>query len=323
MTPPSPASLNAAEVTVWTSPERASLAGELLDVMGGSVRPIGVGGARSGELDDLGKHLDCSAEDDLRKLLIERPAASLLVTSLQGASIADLQSAAQDGTKVICLEPLSVELDELGKLDSPSVPETITFAPAFLRSPGFLAAADPQESVPPPQLIRLTSLDRPTHGSLLARLLDAWITALEFTPMPETINASLTGPTSPIRQITGQLAAHARVANGSTVLIEASDTAASRRRELSVLSTESQLRVSDAEYELHQADGNILDASDTPEQQLSFVDLLAHHWRLLLDRPAPTAAPQRQALACVHACLLSARTGQPESPSNLLQLSRA
>ncbi|MBB6430893.1 hypothetical protein [Algisphaera agarilytica] len=323
MTPPTSASLNAAEVTVWTSPDRANLAGELLDVMGGSVRPIGVGGPRSGELDDLGKRLGCAAGNDLRKLLIERPAASLLVTSLQGASIADLQSAAQDGTKVVCLEPLSVELDELGKLEGPALPESVTFAPSFLRSPGFLAAADPQESVHPPQLIRLTSLGRPPHGSLLARLLDAWTTALEFTPMPETISASLTGPTSPIRQITGQLAAHARVANGNTVLIEASDTAASTRRELSVLSDEAQLRVSDGAYELHQSDGNILDASDTPTEQPSFVDLLAHQWRLTLDRPAPAAAPQRQALACVHACLLSARTGQPESPSNLLQLSRA
>lgn len=314
-------------MTVWTSPARAALAGELLDVMGASIRPIGIGGPRSAELDDLGKRLDCSAGDDLRKLLIERPAAFLLVTSLQDAKLADLRTAAEAGTKIVCLEPLAVELDELGKLDGPVLPTAITVGPAFLRSPGYLAAADPQEPLSQPRLIRFTSHGRPTHGSLIARLLDAWTATLEFTAMPETVNASLTGPTGPVRQITGQLAAHARIADGSTVLIEASDTAAATRRELSVLSAAAQLHVSDAAYELRQADGNLLDASDpatgpVPEQP-SFVDLIAYQWRPLLERPAPPAAPGRQALACVHACLLSARTGQPESPSTLLQLSRA
>ncbi len=321
------ASINAAEVTVWTSPERAGLAGQLLDVMGAAIRPIGIAGPRSGELDDLGKRLDCPAGDDLRKLLIERPAAFLLVTSLKGAKLADLRSAAEAGTKVICLEPLAVELNELGTLDGPVLPQSITVAPAFLRCPGTLAAADPQEPLSQPRLIRFTSHGRPSHGSLAARLLDAWAAALEFAAMPETIVASLTGPASPVRQITGQLAAHARVADGSSVLIEVCDTAARTRRELTVLSRDAQLRVTDADYELRLADGSVLDSSVSASQPLaeppSFVDLVAHQWRQLLERPAPPAAPGRQALACLHACLLSARTGQPESPGTLLQLSRA
>lgn len=326
-TPPPTASLTAAEVTVWTSSDRADLAAQLLDVMGTAVRPIGLGGPRSGELDSLGKRLDCPAGDDLRKLLIERPAAFLVVTSLKDAKLADLRAAAEAGTKVICLEPLAVELNELGKLDGPLLPSAITVAPAFLRGPGYLAAADPQEPLSQPRLVRFTSHGRPTHGSLVARLLDAWTTTLEFTALPETITASLTGPSSPARLITGQLAAHARVADGSSVLVEASDTAAFTRRELSVLSQDAQLQVTDAAYELRQADGSVLDASEAvplaEAAQPSFVDLIAHQWRRLLERPAPPAAPGRQALACVHACLLSARTGQPESPRTLLQLSRA
>ena len=294
-----------------------------MDSMGATVHPIGLGGPRSSELDELGKRLGCPPGDDLRKMLVERPASFLLVTSLQDVALEELRGAADAGTRVVCLEPLAVELDDLGKLDGPVLPTAITMVPAFLRSPGYLAAADPQDSLGQPRLIRFSSLGRPHHGSLIARLLDAWTAVLEFTAIPESVSASLTGPTSPTRRITGHLAAHARVADGGTVLIEASDTAAQTRRELSVLSPEAQLRVGDTAYELRQADGSLLDDSRPQPQPVDFVGLIAHQWRRLLERPGPPAAPGRQALACVHACLLSARTGQPESPGNLLRLSRA
>ncbi|MEM1109307.1 MAG: hypothetical protein AAGH99_11540 [Planctomycetota bacterium] len=322
--PPPPGSINAAEVTVWTSPARAPLAGRLLDEMGHTVRPIGVGGPRSGEIDDLGKQLDCPAGNDLRKLLIDQPAAFLLVTSLRDVSIAELRSAAEAGTKIVSLEPLTVELDELARRDAAVPDAAVTVAPSFARSPGYLAAADPQESLATPRMVRLTSLGQPIHGSLVGRLLDAWTTLLEFVALPETIHASLTGPTQPVRQIAGQLAAHARIANGSAVLVEASDNAAQPRRELSVASQDSHLSVTDTHYELRENTGRLLDASDPPPDQAgpppSFEFLVADQWRKLLDRPAPAASPLGPALACVHACILSARTGQPERPDTLLQL---
>lgn len=316
-------------MTVWTSPARAALAGQLLDVMGAAVRPLGVGGPRSAELDTLGKQLDCPAGDDLRKLLIERPAAFLVVTSLRDATVADLRAAAEAGTRVICLEPLAAELDELSQVEAHAVASGVTVAPAFLQSPGYRSAADPHDPLGRPRLIRFTSLGRPTHGSLLARLIDAWNAVLEFTALPETIHASLTGPRVPVRQITGQLAAHAQVADGGSVLLEMTDAATHTRRELSVVSAAAQLKVTDAGYELRQRDGRVLDAGGDPDAQPTFVDLVADQWRRLMDRMYPGPGPEgansagAQALACVHACLLSARTGQPERPGKLLELIRA
>ena len=79
----------------------------------------------------------------------------------------------------------------------------------------------------------------------------------------------------------------------------------------------------DTTYALHRRGGEP-EASTDPPPPGRFADLVAYQWRALMERPAAPTPPgvQAQALACVHAALLSARTGQPESPAKLLQLSR-
>lgn len=315
---------------MWTSPARADIAAALLDVMGASVHPLGIGGPRSAEVDALGKRLDCPAGDDLRKMLIERPAAFVLVTSLQEANTADLRSAANEGTRILTLEPFVADLEDLPQDRSPAgnggAGGSIAFAPAFTQCPGYLGAADPQDQLGDTRQVRFTSLGRPEHGSLFARLLDAWVTILNFSPLPEQIDASLTGANDSPRKIAGRLAAHARVADGGAVLLELADTAGQTRRSLSVLGDDAQLTVLDTQYSLARLDGTVIDqspdaASPTPP---TFIDQLAHQWRRLLDRPAPPlpSPTLADALACAHACLLSARTGQPESPAKLLKISR-
>ncbi|MEO1237215.1 MAG: hypothetical protein AAFX76_10545 [Planctomycetota bacterium] len=318
----------APEAVVWTGPARAELAGELLDVMGSAIRPIGVGGPRSAEVDALGKRLDCPAGDDLRKLRIDRPAAYLLLTTMRDVPAEELRAFAEAGTRVLSLEPFAATLGELGGDRGPAKAATAgawSFVPAFVDSPGFRAAADPQDSLGGPRLVRCSSLGRPTHGSLLARLVDAWAAVLRFVDLPETIDASLTGPAEAPRRIAGRIAAHARVADGSAVVLEAADTAGASRRELSVLGTDAHLHIDDAGYELRHPDGHMLDHA--PATAMPFVDLLADQWRQRLERPnaGTPAEPVRQAhaLACVHACLLSAKTGQPERPDTQLALRRS
>ena len=60
---------------------------------------------------------------------------------------------------------------------------------------------------------------------------------------------------------------------------------------------------------------------------MTYAELIVEHWRQLLDRPElaldqinQSGAFDRKALACCNATLLSARTGQPESPANMLRL---
>jgi hypothetical protein len=322
--------LTAPEVTVWTTPAKADLAERLLDVMGGSVRPLGVGGPRSTEIDRLAKRWDCPAGNDLRKLLIDRPAAYLLMMSLDGVRAADLQAAARAGTRVLCLEPWAVERSELDAAATPGQPDALGFAPAFLQSPGCLAAADPQDQLGHPRLVRFVSHGRADEGSLLARLIDGWLSVLSFNDLPESIDATLhhAGPggsrAAEPRDLSGWLTAHARLADGSAVLFEASDRAASPRRHLLTLGPDAQLRITDGRYQLQNSEENLIDAGGEDKNHPPYIDLVARQWRQWIERPAPVVPPSRRAraLACVHASLLSARTGSPESPTKLMKIGR-
>jgi len=330
------------EVTIWSDPQHAPLAGELMNLMGSALKPIGVGGARASQVNQLANELDCERHDDLRKLLVDRPASYLLMTSLQGVTQDDLRAAVDQGTTVLTLEPIAADLQALSASTQAGTPVgdvgRILQVPAFNQSPGFLSAADPRELLGDRRAVTLTSAGRPEHGSLFARLLDAWQTIMSFTLMPETIDASLvgplTGPPDDLREMTGGLCAHARVPGSCAALLYVSDAAGQTGRELAVRGDVGVLEVSDTAYSLTNPDGESMDQADDPAQALAtggtgggFADLLAFQWRKLLDRPgftgqAPQSQAQTEALACCLACLLSIRTGQPESPDKLLTINR-
>ena len=344
----------APEVTIWTDVDRAPVVASLLTVMGAAVKPIGVGGPRAAEVDILAAALDCPRYDDLRRLVLDRPAAYLLLTTMDRVGIEELRAAAGQSTIVLTMEPVATDLPQLASLHPRGDRGTrgpaggsarvglghrIVQVPALPHCPGYLSAADPQEILGDGRLISLDSCGRYTDGSLFARLLDGWRTVLGFTELAQTIDASLTGPRleapDDLRQLTGRLAAHGRVDGGCSVAMVLSDRAAVTKRCLHVIGDQAELRVTDTSYDLRRGDGEPVDCNNLPPDppaalpaapgQGGFVDLIAAQWRRLLDRPnltPPDADPQNgtEALACCLACLLSARTGQPESPRKILEM---
>jgi hypothetical protein len=309
--------------------------------MGNTVQPIGVAGPRAAEVDTLAKSLHCPREDDLRKLLVDRPSAFLLLATMQHVALDDLQLALSQGAVVLTLEPVAAELHELAGVYSPSplraagagqvAPQgAIVQLPSFIQSPGYLSAANPTEALGDQRMIRFTTCGRDTESSLFARLLDAWQTVLQFAEMPESVDASLIGPLQQIpdelRELTGRLAAHARLPGSSSILLEISDRAAAAQRDLHILGEEAQLTVTDSSYQLRHTNGTLLDEGGDHAQRLSYLDLIVNQWRRLLDRPAIPARDDvpilEQALACCLATRLSARTGQPENPRKLLEVTR-
>lgn len=332
-----PATL-APEIVVWIDAPRAALVTQLLDVMGAEVKPIGVGGPRVTEVDDLARRLDAPREDDLRKLVVERPAAFLFLATMDGVGHEDLAAAAAQETTILTLEPLAADLPELERLagrtpgsrDGRTVLSRVARVPTFTQSPGYLRSSDPHEVLGDRRLIACESCGRPETGSLFARLYDAWHTVLGFAPLPESIDASLSGPMNDIpddlRRVHGQIAAHARMPDGHNAVVHVADNASDHRRRLHVVSPQAELRISDTGYDLRHADGAIVDEGDVKPGGVTFIDLVAAQWRRLLDRPPgfSDAPPGREAeaLACCLAALLSARTGQPESPRKLMDLGR-
>ncbi|MEM1444722.1 MAG: hypothetical protein AAGF84_01580 [Planctomycetota bacterium] len=337
-----PADPHAPEIAVWTDAPHALLAAQVLDLMGGQVQPIAVGaadGSADGHLADWARTLDVPTFRDLRKLRIDRPAGFLLCTTALPPSPDDLHELARAGTCVLMLTPAADDAAHLDELATPGIAEKLVRTPRFDACPGLVAAADPEHTFEGVATrVHVTSHGPPTHGSLFARVFDAWRVALRFVPLPETVDASLQRPTGKPAadrpaELRGRMSAHARASDGSAVTLQISDQSLVSHRRLRVTADFADLDASDTHYSLHTADPKDPEAPpgvETSENSVlagfpastppPFADLIAHHFRRLLDRPPLPSNPvgDRHALACVQACQLSARTGQPERPDQLL-----
>jgi hypothetical protein len=283
------------EVTLWSDASHAPLTGGVMNLMGSALKPIGVGGPPVAEVSDLAKTLGCDVFDDLRKMCIDRPAAYLLLASLEGVTPDDLHALADQGTVVLTLEPVASDLQGLYAADAlgakgQDVAGPIVRVPVFSQSPGFLAAADPAELLGDRRLVNFRSAGRPGEGSLFARLFDAWQTVLGYTLLPEMIDASLVGPLQEppesLTELTGGMAVHARMPGDQAALLEVSDSAAVSGRVLRVAGDAASLAITDTAYSLHNPAGEALDEADGSGVPGAFADMLAHQWRRLLDSPA-------------------------------------
>ncbi len=332
------------EVTIWTDTRHVHLVEELFHLMAEELNPIGLGGPREPEIDQLARSLDCHYENDMRKLIVEKPAAFLFLTEMQDVELDEILAATENSTIVLSLEPDIDSFDGIryyamssaanaavGKSECRADPRLITQIPQFLQSPGIIHAADPHECLGRPRLVNLDSCGNPDAGSLYARLYDAWHCILHFMELPESIDASLLGPLTEVpenmRQLTGSIAAHARSADGSGVALSLSDQAGETRRHLHIVGDQGELNASDTGYTLHHAGGEEVDRYQSKGHQNDFVELIAAQWRRIIDRPnlwinSNTRHRDNEVLACCQACLLSFRTGQGENPQRILAMNR-
>ncbi|MEE9211542.1 MAG: hypothetical protein V3U29_02705 [Phycisphaeraceae bacterium] len=348
-----------AELTIWTDAQRVARVTEVLDRLGSSVEPIGVGGPRTAPINELAGHLGCPQEDDFRKLLLDHPAAFVLLSTWRGVSREDIQTAIGQGSVIVALEPIAVIGDavRLAKARTGAAATTgitavgcnsgtagaasaapaaappsgrIVVMPAFTESPGWTSAADPAELLGAPHVISFSSSGGVDDCSLFGRLFDAWRVVLRLSDLPESIDATLSGPLGEVpedlRGLTGHLAAHARMPHGGAALVQVSDRAGPHRRGLRVISEQAQWDVDDLGYQLHDASGKLLDDHQPQQATIGFADLIVRHWTRLGKRitsstaDEPAGADDADVLACCLASRLSARTGQGESPRKLLEM---
>jgi hypothetical protein len=324
--------------TIWTDGPQAAVVMQILEQLGPDCRVIGVGGPRVSEVDDLARALSVRREDDLRKLLVENRSPFVLLATMADVARDDLAMAVGFGATVLTLEPAAAGFDDLKPPTKTRGADKVQqgrllLAPSFLRSAGWLSAAQPQQVLGQTQLIGFTSLGQPREGSLFARLADAWSVLLSLAPMPQMVHAAMSGPMATVaddlRGATGHLAVQARWATNLAASLQISDRAGLSVRRLHVLGSEGHLVVGERDYRLHDSAGKLLDHLDSDAAPPPYAQLVAEDWRLLIRQP-PAAPPPDQVrlhearvLACCLACLLSARTMQPESPEKVLKMEAA
>lgn len=315
----------AIELIIWTDAARAPLAEQIVTQLAGRVTFLAIGGTRQPAVTDLARKLELPFDDDLRKLLVDHPPSGLLLLSMAEVSIKDLESAAQSQMMVHTIEPVTSTIP----LVSPTTVHC-GLLPRFDQCAGWAQAADPLSSLGKLDQIHFTNVGPQVDASLFARLVDSWEHVLKMAEMPTDVDAVLSS-SNPIpeslEKITGHLSIQARLSNGGCIQLLLSDCTAMARRHMMLLGNEGQIIVTDSNYALYQPDGTIIDQWAGDVANPTFAQLVSENWYAVLTNPYAQASDEslqikrrKAALGCAHACLISARTGESETPGRVLEL---
>ncbi len=311
------------ETLIWTDAPRAALIEQVAQRVEG-LSVLAVGGPRKAEVKPLAESLDAEPYDDLRKMLVDRPGSSLVLGTMDGARLDDLRQAVEQGADVLALEPPCDENGRTLRWERGQEPAgRLVHAPMLRLSPAWLSAADPQQVLGRLCAVSLALLGPAEAGSLFTRLYDAMDWIVSTLGIPQGIEARLTGPLSEPPEnptgLTGRMTAHLHFSDGASATLLAADRAAVWSRQMSVVGESGQLLMDDRGYQIFAAGADEADAAAVAPNDP--VELIARQWRWMIDhRMGPERIDLAGVLASCRAALLSARTGETESPDTFMKL---
>ena len=222
--------------------------------------------------------------------------------------------------------------------------------PLMRHSRAMREAADVLEQFGHIRTVVIESWCGPGQGSLGSRVFDAIESVVSILGVPEQVHASYVWPVrgrglhaaagETLRGLSGDMTANLRFADGRTASLALSDRASRWSRTVTLIGDGGRLRITDdgpaglgtgtGGFSWLSADGATADASRTPRKKRgtderpdeALVDAVADQLSRLLDPRTPTPSPTDSAgvLAAAGAALLSARTGEAESPETILRM---
>jgi hypothetical protein len=346
----------------WLSLDQLPLARAVAEQVGG-LRIVGVGspdrassaaaelGTRP--LDDLRQAL-ATEEADLFWL-----AAPGAFGAGEGASedAAALAAARARGSLVVSLEPIPASATDLaaggGWLDPGGrgalrPADCCACGPRLRLGRPFREAQEVLESFGPVRSAMVESWRRPSQGSLGAQVYDAMDLLCALLGEPQTVDAAHVAPGiaggrgggwgrqvgDSLRGWRGDLTASLRFDDGRTASLVASDHAGRWNRTVTLLGEAGRLRLFDDGFEWIDPAGEKVDSSrqSTREAPGGVGGVGRHEVAAIVDDlsrrldpaiPAPGPADHASVLALCQATLLSARTGQCESPASIHRMTGA
>lgn len=327
------------KLAAWLRPEQASLVAQI--AKHAKMTLSGAGWAELGAAKRAGETMGCDAFDDLRLTLTTSDADALLIAgaSQRDDALADpelLRQARDRGLRVISMEPIPASAGEHAAFERvrEAGAALVRFAPSTRALPSYTAAKECLEQVGRPRTLSISMRSGAAHATLAAKLYDSMEVVLDLLGEPDTIDASVAGPASAsglhlapgasMRELTGDLTANLRYDTNRSACLALSDGAGRWFRGLTLVGAEGCIRLDDGAFELIDARGKTADSSTTERKANAdaCAEETARAIRLALD-PHEAAAPpfdRARVLAMCEAALLSARTGQPESPATLLRM---
>lgn len=279
----------------------------------------GASGNGGGEADDRGVLADCRARG-VRIVTMEPMPASLLQIDppALGGGSGGGGGMAQDG-------------DPMGGA------EWAMFCPLLRLSRAVREAADVIAQLGPLRTVAVAAWSGVGEGSLGARLYDAVDTVSWLLGEPESVASAFAVhargasvhalPGQTLRALNGDLTASLRFSDGRVAGILASTRAGRWGRTLTLIGEGGRLRINDEGFEWIGPDGTTIDAARVPgvglddpagHAAIAIADQLVRALDPRVPVPAPTDAVR--VLATAGAALLSARTGEAESPATMLRM---
>jgi len=305
-----------------------------------------------GEAGNIARALGAQPIDDLRAemtaaeldlVLLASPGA--FGTDAAQDDVAAVLAANAKGAKIATLEPVPARALDLaagpwrGSGSAPRPANLVRFIPLARLSTPFRNATEVLESFGPARTLSVECWCRAVEGSVGARFFSAMELVLALMGEPETIDAAHVAPNSggalrtasgeSLRGLHGEITALLRFGDGESATVVAGDRGGRWNRAVTMIGAKGRLRVFDDGFEWVGPDGERVDhsRSETSERgeepEISHaVTTIADALRRLLDPAQPDDGPTNQAgvLAMTQAALLSAQTGQPESPTTIRKL---
>lgn len=340
---------DAARIGVWASVEQAPYVRAVAEQ--GGVTVALAGSPVRGQAGQVAQMLEATAFDDLRAAAVEADVALLwLAAPAQfGAGEDDsdarwVLSMQQRGVRIVSSEPIPASALVLRRAgwtaaagEAPGAGDALRFIALPRVSPALREAPETLAAFGPARAVQIEAWAAPMHMTLGGRLFGAMDLVYALLGEPETVDAAYVGPHATaglhalpgetLRDLAGDLLGTLRFADGRACVLSASNAAGRWNTLVTLISPAGRLRIFDDGWEWIAPDGTKRDehrrgkrgAKAQPDHAVTAAaDSLA---RLLDPRlPDDGPTPLEPVLAMSQAALLSARTGQPESPGTLRRL---
>ncbi len=335
----------ATRMIAWLTPAQTGFVSALADACGLTL--VGAGSPIAGEGQAVAKALGVDPVTDLRSVLTESE-CELVLLATPGEFGADPSSkdaeavanARDRGVRVATLEPIPGRALDLGSSRwiaqgaGPHPIDAVRFIPLARYTSPLRSLPDLLEQLGSIRSVAIESWSNDSEGSLGARLFSAMELVNWLLGEAETIDAAYVSPGhgsgvhmlpgDTVRDLHGDMTANLRFPDGRAASIATSDQAGRRDFRLTILAAGGRVTVSNDELEWVGPDGETIEKPEphTPSKHGRAVDACAEALKRLLDPNTPADAPTDHGSihAMMQAALLSARTGQGESPSTIRQL---
>ncbi|MFG0258651.1 MAG: hypothetical protein ACF8GE_12185 [Phycisphaerales bacterium JB043] len=314
----------------WITPEQIPLLAELLDLGGYSLEAVGHDG-RSGEASQMGEALgvqSCTSPRQLGEIASQSIVLLGVIPDMESEVLRDTLGGA---SHVITLEPCpdtirSISGDALISSGRPWV-----FAPLWRATEGMRTLHEAIEASTPPRVVSLSCVSPLGCASLGARLFDAMDAVLSLSGEPEWVDAMIHAPRhggfqlqagNRLTTLFGEMTVHVRGIEGVSATVTLSDRGGRWTRSLLALGDAGIMRCEHDRFSWTHADGEAVEDDDADAGR-SFARSVHETIQRELDIHSPTWRPveHHRVLAMCEAALLSARTGQPESPATIMRMS--